>query len=348
MQQFKDVTMQELFEWTLGDKVENLNFTSYYVGDRDIRVPAEGYPNGKKVLYLSKKKSKIYTIETNHTNTLCVADDHLMVLGDGRKIQARFVKPDWVIKTIEGLEDETVVSNIPDNHETFSLGITLEPKDTRYYDPNGIVHNNTFTIEKTLKELGYSEDSEDSSSRVVKLTGHCTPWELTKTLYKNSDSLIVIDDCDTILNDELAKSIIKSATASPNGGNVIQFNSDSVDDSDVPFEFTFNGKIIIVSNMKPSEFDHDGSIRTRGLTIDLSPTQEDARDFLYKRLNDIKGEATGKLKKSDREAVFEYLMDSGRDVYNMRSLKRALNVAGVLVSNGMAIEDTRLIIQNYV
>lgn len=142
----------------------------------------------------------------------------------------------------------------------------------------------TYTVTKTLVANGYRDISDLADIEVGAVVntrkcftfvkGYSTAKGLYLSLFENNKSIIVADDCDSILKDPVAINILKAALDS-NGKRIISWNAD-MKDSDVPRSFEFTGRIIFISNMSQDKFDQ--AIRSRSILIDLSMTLDQKID----------------------------------------------------------------------
>jgi len=134
----------------------------------------------------------------------------------------------------------------------------------------------TFTVTKTLDDAGYTDISDLSALRegtVVRkskcytmVKGYSTPKGLYRTLFENNGSVIVFDDCDSVLKDPVALNLLKTALDSY-GKRIISWNADFRDE-DLPRSFAFTGRIVFISNLNQGQIDQ--AIRSRSMMIDLS------------------------------------------------------------------------------
>jgi hypothetical protein len=138
----------------------------------------------------------------------------------------------------------------------------------------------TYTVTKTLESKGYKDISDLADFQVgsiintrkcfTMVKGYSTPKGLYRTLFENNKSIIVFDDCDSVLKDPVALNILKSALDSY-GKRIISWNADMRDD-DLPRSFNFEGRVIFISNMDDGKIDQ--AIRSRSMMIDLTMTTE--------------------------------------------------------------------------
>ena len=140
--------------------------------------------------------------------------------------------------------------------------------------PGGLGKSHTVTttltnsglIDITGLELG--DDTPNNSYRVVK--GYSTAKGLYRTLYENRNSVVVFDDCDSVLKDATSLNILKAALDSYSR-RIISYNAD-IRDEDLPNAFEFKGGVVFISNMSNAALDQ--AIITRSLAVDLNMTTE--------------------------------------------------------------------------
>lgn len=119
----------------------------------------------------------------------------------------------------------------------------------------------TFTVKKEIQKRDLVEEFDYT---IVK--GYSTPRGLFRTLYENSDKLIVFDDCDEVLKDPTAKNLLKGALDSYDERKISWITNKEL--PDMPSEFEFEGRIIFISNLPPERIDQ--AILSRSMSIDLS------------------------------------------------------------------------------
>ena len=140
----------------------------------------------------------------------------------------------------------------------------------------------TYTVNKTLVASGLKDLSDvgalevastvNRSKSFTSVKGYSTPKGLYRTLYENKDSVIVFDDCDSILRDPVALNLLKSALDSY-GKRIISWMAEGFGrDDDLPRSFEFKGRVIFISNLAQDKIDQ--AIRSRSMMIDLSMNED--------------------------------------------------------------------------
>jgi hypothetical protein len=170
------------------------------------------------------------------------------------------------------------------------------------------------TVLNTLKNSGYhnAADVDDSamsflwrkSKMYTIIKGYSTAKGLYRTLYENNNSVIIFDDCDSVMKDPVALNLLKGALDSY-GKRTISWNAEMRDD-DLPRMFDFTGRVIFISNMSQNQIDQ--AIRTRSMMIDLTMTVEQkiermgfiasSDDFMPEYSADVKKDALAFIKQN--------------------------------------------------
>jgi len=168
----------------------------------------------------------------------------------------------------------------------------------------------TFTVLKTLRDLGLVANTDEGAdqlppSKVFTIVkGYSTPMALYRTLYENSDRIIVFDDCDSIMKDPVAINLLKAALDSYSK-RIVSWNSEQRG-NDLPSSFQFHGGVVFISNHTLGTLDQ--AIRTRALCVDLSMTADQklermeqivaTGDFLAEAPDEHKADALAAIKEN--------------------------------------------------
>ena len=141
----------------------------------------------------------------------------------------------------------------------------------------------TYTVNKTLVAQGLQDLSDAGALEVgsvinrqntfTSVKGFSTAKGLYRTLYENKDSVVVFDDCDSILKDPVALNLLKSALDSY-GKRIISWNAEAGfgREDDLPRSFEFKGRVIFISNLSQDKIDQ--AIRSRSMMVDLTMTED--------------------------------------------------------------------------
>lgn len=109
--------------------------------------------------------------------------------------------------------------------------------------------------------------------------GHMTPKSLYRHLYEaggeGESKIIVLDDCDSVLQNETSTNLLKSALDSY-GSRKIGWFSEMGSKDDLPSSFDFTGKAIFISNWSLSQVPQP--ILSRALYVDVTMTCQEKID----------------------------------------------------------------------
>ena len=143
--------------------------------------------------------------------------------------------------------------------------------------PGGLGKSHTVTT--SLKNAGFKDmsvlDEYEVGAGVPKnafmvIKGYSTPKGLYRTLYENRNSVIVFDDCDSVLKDSISLNLLKGALDSYSK-RIISWRAD-IKDEDLPTSFEFKGRVVFISNISSNQLDQ--AIISRSLSVDLTMTKE--------------------------------------------------------------------------
>jgi hypothetical protein len=194
----------------------------------------------------------------------------------------------------------------------------------------------TYTVTKTLAAHGYKDISElaefqvgsviNTSKCFMMVKGYSTAKGLYRTLFENQKSVIVFDDCDAVLKDPVALNLLKGALDSY-GKRIISWNADMKDD-DLPRSFSFEGRVIFISNMDQDRIDQ--AIRSRSMMIDLSMSLTQKIDRMeHIALSDEFMPEYDKKVKTDALSLIRSIKEDAKEI-NLRTL---ISVCKVRASN---------------
>ena len=194
----------------------------------------------------------------------------------------------------------------------------------------------TYGVEQVLEKDSIFDMMADKPIRHTFVKGAMSAIGLYSTLYKYSDSksIVVLDDCDTILFNEDALNILKAALDSGKSRK-ISWNSDSnfLRREGVPAQFEFNGSVIFITNLKFDSTrqtkikDHLEAILSRCHYLDL--TLDTTRDKIM-RIKQIARDGglfdTKGLTKIEEEEILEFIIEN-QDRLREVSLRMAQKIA---------------------
>jgi len=239
--------------------------------------------------------------------------------------------------------DEQVIERLRERFEIL--------EDMTYASCDGVVRGmvvtgppgvgKSFGVEKVLKEAGIMKKlSNDALRRFGVEKGAASPIGLFQLLYdySASGSVLVLDDCDSVLYDETSLNLLKAALdSSPKRTLSWRSESRALANNGVPDSFEFKGSIIFITNLKFDKTrgklkDHLDAIMSRCHYLDL--TLDTMRDK-FLRCKQIVGDgmlSTYKFSKEDENELMDYIYTNKNRLREM-SLRMVLKIADLRKMN---------------
>jgi len=248
-------------------------------------------------------------------------------------------------KELAGQTDDEIIARLRDRFEILEdMTRAVKKGDVRAMivtGPPGV--GKSFGVEKVLAKhdvfANVAQDGKLKKYEVVK--GAMSAIGLYKKLYEYSDkkSILVFDDCDSVLLDDLSLNILKAALDSSKK-RTIHWNTDSrlLRQEGVPNSFEFNGGAIFITNIKFDHVkskklkDHLEAIESRCHYLDL--TIDTAREKLL-RIQQVVSECgmldDYDLSDADKQEVVNFIT-LHQDRMRELSLRMVLKVADIRAS----------------
>ena len=142
--------------------------------------------------------------------------------------------------------------------------------------PGGLGKSHTVTTalrNAGLKDLSVLDEYEVGApvpkNAFIVIKGYSTPKGLYRTLFENRHSVIVFDDCDSVLKDAVSLNLLKGALDSYSK-RIISWRAD-IKDEDLPTSFEFKGRVVFISNMSSNQLDQ--AIISRSMSVDVTMTK---------------------------------------------------------------------------
>ena len=157
--------------------------------------------------------------------------------------------------------------------------------------------------------------------------------------YKDAKSILVFDDCDSVLLDDLSLNILKAALDS-GSKRMIHWNTDSrlLREEGIPNSFEFKGGAIFITNIKFDNVkskklrDHLEALESRCHYLDLTIDSEREKILRIKQvLRDTPMLEKYKLSSEQQEELVAYIDEHKRSLREL-SLRMVLKIADLAVS----------------
>ena len=195
----------------------------------------------------------------------------------------------------------------------------------------------SFGVEQVLNENRMFDKMAGKRDRFQVIKGASSAIGLYKVLYENSDkgSVLVMDDCDTVLHDETSLNLLKAALDSSKH-RFLSWNTDSalLRREGIPDRFEFKGSVIFITNLKFEGTrgklkDHLDAIMSRCHYLDL--TLDTMRDKFLRCKQLVKDGMLSdyKFDKSQETALMNY-MSANKEKLREVSLRMVTKIADLM------------------
>ena len=293
-----------------------------------------GYTSGAKGNYVTVKNDGNFP---NCPDTVRIKVDSIQnfeyVTGDAvQDNTVHFEKP-TVVET-----DDEAMDRIRERfdilHEMTKATVSGDIRAMIVSGPPGV--GKSYGVETEIEKACLFDKLAGKRLRAEVVKGSATPIGLYQTLYKYSDanSVVVFDDCDSILLDDVALNLLKGALDSGKK-RVISWLSESsaLRREGIPDRFEFKGSVIFITNLKFDKMksqklrDHLDALQSRCHYLDL--TLDTMRDKLL-RIKQIAKDgvlfADYDLNEYAQDDIIDF-MHANKDRLREVSLRMALKIA---------------------
>jgi predicted AAA+ superfamily ATPase len=239
-------------------------------------------------------------------------------------------------KTVE--TDEQAMDRIRERfdilHEMTKACVSGDIRAMIVSGPPGV--GKSYGVEQEIDKACLFDKLASKRLRAEVVKGSATPIGLYQTLYKYSDanSVIVFDDCDSILLDDVSLNLLKGALDSGKKRKISWLSeSSTLRREGIPDSFEFKGSVIFITNLKFDGMksqklrDHLDALQSRCHYLDL--TLNTMRDKLL-RIKQIAKDgvlfADYDFEECVQDDIIEF-MDTNKDRLREISLRMAIKIA---------------------
>lgn len=175
----------------------------------------------------------------------------------------------------------------------------------------------TYIVKEMLEKNGLKEDED-----YIFASGHTSAFGLYRLLYDNSESLIVMDDFDSVFKDIKAINILKAALDSYDVRRVSWYSEKTEKSEDIEPTFEFKGKIIFISNLYAEKI--DDAVKSRSFCIDLRLDNNETTEYMESILDNLESETSMEIKKE----VLEFIdsISNNFESYGIRTLIQSIRI----------------------
>ena len=315
-------------------KIVNGTYRNIEIKDAVFPLVKE-YKEGKNGNFITVDGSAVTGFPDRSIRIKVLSKDDFEMLQDGESVAST--------ETAKVETDDEIIERLRERFEIL--------EDMTYAACDGVVRGmvvtgppgvgKSFGVEKVLKEAGIMKKlSQDSLRKFGVEKGAATPIGLYQLLYDYSadGSVLVLDDCDSVLYDELSLNLLKAALDSGKK-RTLSWRSESraLSNNGVPDQFEFKGSIIFITNVKFERTrgklkDHLDAIMSRCHYLDL--TLDTMRDK-FLRCKQIVGDGMlneYKFSDEDKTDLMDYIYTNKNKLREM-SLRMVLKIADLKKMN---------------
>ena len=315
-------------------KIVNGTYRNIEIKDAVFPLVKE-YKEGKNGNFVTVDGSAVTGFPDRSIRIKVLSKDDFEMLKDGESVGSA--------ETAKVETDDEIIERLRERFEIL--------EDMTYASCDGVVRGmvvtgppgvgKSFGVEKVLKEAGIMKKlSQDSLRRFGVEKGAATPIGLYQLLYDYSadGSVLVLDDCDSVLYDELSLNLLKAALdSSPKRTLSWRSESRALANNGVPDQFEFKGSIIFITNVKFERTrgklkDHLDAIMSRCHYLDL--TLDTMRDK-FLRCKQIVADGmlnTYKFSEQEENELMDYIYTNKNKLREM-SLRMVLKIADLKKMN---------------
>ena len=152
----------------------------------------------------------------------------------------------------------------------------------------------TRVVLATLKEEGL---------KPLVLNGHITPLSLYTNLYERPDSILFLDDCDSLFRNLPALGILRSALwGETNEKRLVTYNCSQLK---IPSSFFFTGRIVFAINTLPMKNHAFNAVLSRVDQFELTASNEEVLDLM----RELAAQGFEELTPADCLQVVDYIAE---------------------------------------
>ena len=198
------------------------------------------------------------------------------------------------------------------------------------------LHNIGFSRKEEVEEDEEDEEAEKLQYKVFKGTGSAA--SLYAELWKNRDSVLVVDDCDKMILDEESLNLLKGALDST-ARRTIGWHKQApwLERAGIPKSFDFTGSVIVISNLPLADIAGGTSKIALGVDALVSrsiccPMEMTTRPEIMCRINTIADDVLADVGVRKRKLIVNFLQDN-MDKFRSFSLRELVKLKSLSEMN---------------
>ncbi len=162
----------------------------------------------------------------------------------------------------------------------------------------------------------------------VHIKGRSTDAALYIALYKNNGKIILLDDCDSVLNSADGAEILKGALDSYDEREISWLSAKPITDPEtgkrIPLTFAYNGIVIFISNLPQKKI--NDALKSRSFVLEIALTQEDMLKRMRKLMPKIEPDMSMILKEEAMDMIENISKTHEALELNLRTLLKSIKI----------------------
>lgn len=298
----------------------------------------KGYTEGAKSNYITVDATEHAGMPDGNIRIKVESPEYFELMQEGEVVESATTKTETDEEVIERLRERFQI--LEDMSYAACDGVVRGMVVT---GPPGV--GKSYGVEKVIREAEImnkmSGGTGNTGMRFGMEKGAASPIGLFKLLYQYAEkgSVLVLDDCDSVLYDEISLNLLKAALdSSPKRYLSWRSESRALDREGIPDRFEFKGSIIFITNLKFDKTrgkmkDHLDAIMSRCHYLDL--TLDTMRDKFLRCKQIVKDGMLQEYMFSDKEQdeLLDYIFNNRNRIREM-SLRMVLKIADLKRMNG--------------
>lgn len=317
--------------------IRNGSYRNMPVTDTVFTLVKE-YTEGAKSNYITVDATEHAGMPDGNIRVKVKSPEYFEVLQEGEVVETATAKKETDEEVIERLRERFQI--LEDMSYAACDGVVRGMVVT---GPPGV--GKSYGVEKVIREAEImnkmSGGTGNTGMRFGMEKGAASPIGLFKLLYQYAEagSVLVLDDCDSVLYDETSLNLLKAALdSSPKRYLSWRSESRALVNEGIPDRFEFKGSIIFITNLKFDKTrgkmkDHLDAIMSRCHYLDL--TLDTMRDKFLRCKQIVKDGMLQEYNFSNNEidSLLDYIHDNRNRLREM-SLRMVLKIADLKRMNG--------------
>jgi hypothetical protein len=250
--------------------------------NNEVFTLVKGFQTGTRGGFVTVASNGFFGPEFGNVRIRVDSIHDIQYVGENQlPLSENFVNKKSLEKVVPQETDEEAIARIRERFEILTemtkAATTGDIRAMIVSGPPGV--GKSFGVEQEIEKACLFDKIAGKRLRAEVVKGSATPIGLYQTLYKYSDanSVVVFDDCDSILLDDVSLNLLKGALDSGKKRKISWLSeSSTLRREGIPDQFEFKGSVIFITNLKFDQMksqklrDHLDALQSRCHYLDLT------------------------------------------------------------------------------